>query len=390
MIPPNLRMAVKTCYKYLSTASHSAAQESSSSKYLAVMPREVNNSLKPKDGSIYLDMTFGCGGHTSALLASGKDIKVIALDRDPVAYERSIQLAHQTNYQVLPLLGKWSEAPQLLSKMGIQRGMLNGIIIDVGPSVLQEGDASRGFNAQKNGPLDMRMDGDRIEGMATAADVLNTLDSEQLSKIFRLYGEEKLGKKVASAIVDARFMMMSMKTTDQLKRIILSMMEESSGAQKLMTAIFRALRMFVNNELNELNYAIEKMREFLVLDPNITKLDRIQVKKWPPTEEEDEVNEEEENDKNALKSGVMSVITTCSTEDRIVKDHFLSSSIDDDSPYTQRLINELETPTAIDMSRVALKKWLPLQRHVIFPDQDEILSNPRSRPCKLRCAMRAY
>ena len=99
------------------------------SRYLPVFAKEINNSLKLKDGNIYLDLTFGSGGHTKHLLSSGKDIKVIAIDRDPVAYKKAIDLAKETSFQVLPMCCKFSEVPSVLKYMGIKHNQLHGQLI---------------------------------------------------------------------------------------------------------------------------------------------------------------------------------------------------------------------------------------------------------------------
>ena len=345
---------------------------------LPVLAREVSAALKPQDGHVFLDMTFGSGGHTRTLLGSRADIKVIAMDRDPVAYEKAVALARETDFRVLPLLARFSEAPDLLRQIGVRPGQLNGVILDVGASVDQLQDASRGFNASLEGPLDMRMDGTRFPGMATAADVINTLDTDALTKVLRSYGESKKARKIAQAIVDARFMMLSIKTTSQLVQLVTSIVssvdwgDRSPQPTTVCDNVFRALRLFVNNELNELNYAIEKMREFLVLDPKILKVPKV--------------------DKEFLEdisSGVLAVLCTNPMEDRIVKDHvMLRSHEDPDDPYTSKSVNYLESPTEKEMQRLMDRKWLPLEKFVLFPSEEEILTNPTGKATRLRCAMR--
>lgn len=344
------RLVVETTMSYQSTASTA----------LPVLAREVTSSLKPRDGDVFLDMTFGNGGHTEYLLSTKKNITVIALDRDPVSIDRAFGYAK--NNPVVPILGKFSDAPKLLKKLGIRKGSLRGVIIDVGPSIFQETDAKRGFTPFQDGNLDMRMD----DGPMTAADVLNTLDTDMLAKLLKTYGEERNAKKVAQAVVDARFMMMSLSSTHQFVQLLSSIVDASS-----ITKVFLALRRFVNNELNELSYALEKMREYLILDP---KTPSVIDRKFPIDE---------------LESGVMAVVTSERLEDTIVKDHFLASVLSNASPYTQKAINELETPTADEIKDILTKNWIPLEKYVLFPEEDEILTNPRSKSSKLRCALRA-
>lgn len=332
----------------------------SSATALPVLAREVTSSLKPRDGDVFLDMTFGNGGHTEFLLSSNKNITVVALDRDPAAIDKAFQYAKSN--PVVPLLGKFSDAPQLLEKLGVNKGTLKGIIIDVGPSAIQETDPRRGFDPLHEGNLDMRMD----DGPVTAADVLNTLDSDMLAKLLKTYGEERNAKKIAQSVVDARFMMMSITSTHQFVKLLSTIVDSSS-----VTKVFHALRRFVNNELNELNYALVTMREYLKLDPDT------------PSVIDRKLSIED------LDSGVMAVITSEKLEDQIVKDHFAASVSTSQSPYTQKSINLLETPTKEEMKDVLTKNWLPLEKYVLFPEEDEILTNPRSKSSKLRCALRA-
>lgn len=347
---------------------------------LPVLPREVASALRPRDGQLYLDMTFGAGGHTRTLLASKADIKVIALDRDPVAYEKAVQLAQETDFRVLPLLGRFSDAPELLKEIGVRKGQLSGIIMDIGPSVDQLEDANRGFNPNLEGPLDMRMDGQRLPGMATAADVINTLDTDSLTKVLKAYGENKYARKIAQSIVDARFMMLSIKTTTQLVQLVSSIvandvrLEVEGRPSAAATNVFRSLRMFVNNELNEIDYAIEKMRQFLVLDPKVRNVSKL----GSMTAEE-----------MGVSGGVMVVLCSNALEDRIVKDHvLLSYQQDDNDPYTQKGFNYLESPTDTEIRKQLERKWLPLEKFVLFPSEEEILTNPTGKTTRLRCAMR--
>jgi len=352
--------SLSSCFISLFRRSYSIIDNPS----LPVLAREVTSALKPKDGDVFLDMTFGSGGHTEYLLSSKKDVTVIAMDRDPAAIEKAFEMAK--GYPVVPILGKFSDSAKLMNKLGIRKGSLRGIIIDVGPSKLQEDDPKRGFTPfhEEDGPLDMRMD----DGPVTAADVLNTLDTEYLAKLIKTYGEERNAKKVAQAVVDARFMMMSISSTKQFCQLLSSIIETSS-----IVKVFHALRRFVNNELNELDYAIEKMRPYLILDPNTPS--NVQDKGFPLEQ---------------LDSGVMAVIANQTLEDRIVKDHFSSSVADGEmDPYSQKPINVLESPTTGDMNKVFKKNWIPLEKFVLFPQEDEVLANPRSKASKLRCALRA-
>ncbi|XP_053138817.1 12S rRNA N4-methylcytidine (m4C) methyltransferase isoform X4 [Hemicordylus capensis] len=172
--------------------------------HIPVMVKEVVNFLAPQQGQCILDMTFGAGGHTKALLQKAMDIKIYALDRDPMAYELAQQLSKYHPQQIQALLGQFSQAEVLLTSVGVQPGSLDGVLLDAGCSSMQLDTPERGFSLRKDGPLDMRMDGGRYPDMPTAADVVNALDQQALASILRTYGEEKHAKKIASAVVQAR------------------------------------------------------------------------------------------------------------------------------------------------------------------------------------------
>ncbi|XP_072873763.1 12S rRNA N(4)-cytidine methyltransferase METTL15 isoform X2 [Chlorocebus sabaeus] len=172
--------------------------------HIPVMVDEVVRCLSPQKGQIFLDMTFGSGGHTKAILQKESDIVLYALDRDPTAYALAEHLSELYPKQIRAMLGQFSQAEALLMKAGVQPGTFDGVLMDLGCSSMQLDTPERGFSLWKDGPLDMRMDGGRYPDMPTAADVVNALDQPALASILRTYGEEKHAKKIASAIVQAR------------------------------------------------------------------------------------------------------------------------------------------------------------------------------------------
>ncbi|XP_032139580.1 probable methyltransferase-like protein 15 isoform X2 [Sapajus apella] len=172
--------------------------------HIPVMVDEVVHCLSPQKGQIFLDMTFGSGGHTKAILQKESDIVLYALDRDPTAYVLAEHLSELYPKQIRAMLGRFSQAETLLMKAEVQPGTFDGVLMDLGCSSMQLDTSERGFSLRKDGPLDMRMDGDRYPDMPTAADVVNALDQQALASILRAYGEEKHAKKIASAIVQAR------------------------------------------------------------------------------------------------------------------------------------------------------------------------------------------
>ncbi|XP_037257450.1 12S rRNA N4-methylcytidine (m4C) methyltransferase isoform X5 [Falco rusticolus] len=132
--------------------------------HIPVMLEEVVNCLSPQPGQRFLDMTFGAGGHTTALLEKASGVTVYALDRDPTAYKIAQQLSELYPKQIQPLLGQFSQAEALLISSGVEPGTLDGVLLDAGCSSMQFDTPERGFSLQKDGPLDMRMDSDRSTG----------------------------------------------------------------------------------------------------------------------------------------------------------------------------------------------------------------------------------
>ena len=231
--------------------------------HVPVMAGEVLSMLEPKDNSKFLDLTFGAGGHTRQLLGSANHVTVYALDRDPLAYELAIELASKTsNGEVFPLLGKFSDLPNLLSEAE-QTNFFDGIIIDCGCSSMQFDIKDRGFSLSKNGPLDMRMDQNRLENQPSAADILAHIDETSLARVLKTYGEEKQAKKIARAIIEARYLFSSLKTTQELAQLVENACSDTTRTDKLnrpthvATKTFQALRILINDELNELDYAIK-------------------------------------------------------------------------------------------------------------------------------------
>lgn len=322
-----------------------------------VMPTEIIKAFNPQDNQIFIDMTFGAGEHSRHLLKAAS-IKLYCLDRDPYAHEKAIRLADEYGKRVTPLLGKFSEMQSLLTKQGVKPNSIDGILIDAGCSSMQMDSPERGFSLSKNGPLDMRMDGKRYPDQPTAADVLNTLDVPSLVKIFKVYGEEKRAMKIAQALFDARYMLRTINTTHELADLVQSVLGSEQRFDKLKrtshvaTKVFQALRIFVNDELNELNYGMEMAHKFL------------------------------------KPGGKIAVLTFHSLEDRIVKRHILG--IDIDEPVSQNLRQKFKNASKLhsmdEINDLYSKKWIPLHKNVITPSAEEVDSNPRSRSAKLRVA----
>ncbi|XP_077529065.1 12S rRNA N(4)-cytidine methyltransferase METTL15 isoform X2 [Haemaphysalis longicornis] len=342
----------------LSTEARPAEEYS----HTPVMLQEVIESLNIQDDQTILDLTFGAGGHTRCILEAARGVRVLALDRDPSAHGRAQEMAkHYPPGRLVPLLGRFSELGPLLAEQGLAEGSLDGALLDCGCSSAQMDDPRRGFGLARDGPLDMRMDAARFPDEPTAADVVNSLDYDSLVKVLKVYGEEKRAKKVAQAIVDSRFMMKSLRTTGELARVVEAALDDCAGPAEDMlgrpshpaTKTFMALRIAVNNELNELHWALGL------------------AQRW-------------------LRPGArLAVLSFHSLEDRIVKRHFQGVDVDEpvSKSIAQRHRNAAVWHSRDEMAAERRRLWRPLGP-LQLPSAAEVQRNPRSRSAKLRVAQK--
>ncbi|XP_074904310.1 12S rRNA N(4)-cytidine methyltransferase METTL15 [Buteo buteo] len=335
--------------------------------HIPVMLEEVVNCISPQPGQRFLDMTFGAGGHTTALLEKASDITIYALDRDPTAYKIAQQLSESYPKQIRALLGQFSQSEALLISSGVEPGTLDGVLLDAGCSSMQFDTPERGFSLQKDGPLDMRMDSDRYPDMPTAADVVNALDQQALASILRTYGEERHAKKIASAIVQARSIY-PITRTQQLASIVAGAFPASAlYARKdllqrpahVATKTFQGLRIFVNDELHELFIGLKTAEKFL------------------------------------KPGGRLVALSFHSLEDRIIK-RFLHG-IDMTEKYNlgsrQKIRQGLKNCSRKEDAQESPpgksnSKWILLQKKVLTPQAKDIQTNPRGRSAKLRAAIK--
>ncbi|XP_003781249.1 probable methyltransferase-like protein 15 [Otolemur garnettii] len=335
--------------------------------HIPVMVDEVVQCLAPQKGQIFLDMTFGSGGHARAILQKESDITLYALDRDPTAYAIAEQLSELYPKQIRALLGQFSQAEALLMKAGMQPGSFDGVLLDLGCSSMQLDTPERGFSLRKDGPLDMRMDGGRYPDMPTAADVVNALDQQALASILRTYGEEKHARKIASAIVQARSIY-PISRTQQLASIVAGAFPPSAiYARKdllqrpahIATKTFQALRIFVNNELNELNTGLKTAQKFL------------------------------------RPGGRLVALSFHSLEDRIVKRFLLGISLAErfNLSVRQKVIRKSksclghENKEGVSINKAPLM-WELIHKKVLTPENKDVQDNPRGRSAKLRAAIK--
>lgn len=237
--------------------SRSQSMSEASPTHIPVMLAEVIRALQPQDGGIYIDGTFGVGGYTRAILET-TNCKVYAVDRDPEAYARAQTMARDLSGRLIPVHGCFGSIAGLLAGMGVER--VNGFVLDIGVSSVQLSTAERGFSFQKDGPLDMRMS---KEGQS-AADVVNNTPEKELADIIFQYGEERASRQIAKKIVMARSIT-PIKTTLQLADIVHSVLASHPGLKTdTATKTFQALRIYVNDELGELERVLQAAERLLV------------------------------------------------------------------------------------------------------------------------------
>ncbi len=302
-------------------------------RHQPVMLDEVLDALAVRADGDYLDGTFGGGGYSDAILAAGPN-RLIALDRDPLAVARGHLLEKQQDRFTM-LEGRFGQMEQHLAEIDIDQ--LDGIVLDIGVSSQQIDDRERGFSFAADGPLDMRMEQDG----ESAADVVNEADEQTLAKIIYRYGEERASRRIARAIVDYRGQE-PITRTGELAGIVAKVLGRR-GKIDPATRTFQALRIYVNDELGELERALAAAETLL------------------------------------RPGGRLVVVAFHSLEDRIVK-QFLAAK----SGQTARPSRH-QPDRPVDQ---ALPCFRPLSKRPITPSAEEIKCNPRARSARLRAAER--
>ncbi|XP_033752103.1 probable methyltransferase-like protein 15 [Pecten maximus] len=331
-------------------------------QHVPVMAEMVMEHLQPKNEQLYIDMTFGGGGHTRNILSHAPKARVICVDRDPTAISIAQELAKSFSPgQILTCHSKFSLIHTLLPELGVTPGTVNGVLFDVGASSMQFDEGKRGFALSVDGPLDMRMDQSSNNKEPTAADIVNSFDEQELGFIIKRYSGEKSAMKIAHAIVEARSAFGRISRTQQLADIIASAFPEIlhygrkdklKRSSHVATQTFMALRIFVNNELNELNNGLEVANHYL------------------------------------RPGGRCVTLTFHSLEDRIVKRHFHDIDLDTKPNLSLRQMRYNQVSTA-EMKQILNKKWEPMSKRIVVPSPSECESNPRARSAKLRAAVKS-
>ena len=227
---------------------------SASPRHTPVLLNEVLAALSPKDGEVFVDGTFGAGGYSRALLESC-DCRVYGIDRDPRAIDAAEALRLRYGARLTLIPGRFGDMQALLAAVGVIA--VDGVALDIGVSSMQIDDPARGFSFRDDGPLDMRMSGAMGESQS-AADIVNHSDEETLADIIFTYGEERLSRAIARAIVAAR-KLAPISGTVALADIVRGAVRRRTGKTRSeetidpATRTFQALRIYVNDELGELD-----------------------------------------------------------------------------------------------------------------------------------------
>jgi len=213
-----------------------------------VLLREAVDALKIEGDGIYVDGTFGRGGHSREMLSRlGSDGRVIALDRDPEAVAAAAQLPDP---RLTVRQARFSELLEVLRALNVDH--VDGVLLDLGVSSPQLDEAQRGFSFRQDGPLDMRMD---PQSGQSAAEWLMQASGKEIGEVIKEYGEERFAKQVARAIVAARSQR-PLQRTRQLAEIVAKAIPTREPRQDPATRTFQALRIFLNQELEELEVTL--------------------------------------------------------------------------------------------------------------------------------------
>jgi 16S rRNA (cytosine1402-N4)-methyltransferase len=309
-----------------------AAMTAPDTRHISVLGSEAVEMLAPRAGGIYVDATFGAGGYSRMILATA-GTRVVAIDRDQTAIAGGFALVDGSDGRLTLVEDRFSNLAEVCVAQG--EPLVDGVVMDVGVSSMQIDQAERGFSFRFDGPLDMRMS----QQGPTAADVVAKASEADLANIIYIFGEERHSRAVARAVVAAR-KEAPIETTKQLVDIVAKVVWAKPGEIHPATRTFQALRIFVNEELDELHTALAAAER--VLKPG----------------------------------GRLSVVSFHSLEDRIVKNFMVERS---KTGGGSRHLPEV----AQSAPRFSLVNKRP-----ITAGEEELRANPRARSAKLRGAER--
>jgi 16S rRNA (cytosine1402-N4)-methyltransferase len=303
-----------------------------SAPHTSVLLDEVVEALGPTPGRVVVDATFGAGGYSRALLERGAD--VIAFDRDPTARRFAAPLEQTGRFRLIER--RFSELEEGLADAG--RTGCDGVAFDLGVSSMQLDEAERGFSFMRDGPLDMRMGANG----PSAADIVNTAEASDLSRIFWLYGEERQSRRIAAVIARRRVEVPFARTLDLAETVEKALGGRRGAPTHPATRVFQALRIAVNEELAELEAGLAAAERALI------------------------------------PGGRLAVVTFHSLEDRIVKG-FLTERAGKAPAGSRHLPPAARGP---DPTFELLFKTARAASEI------EIAANPRARSARLRAAIR--
>ncbi|WP_335919977.1 16S rRNA (cytosine(1402)-N(4))-methyltransferase RsmH [Shewanella algae] len=304
--------------------------------HLSVLLQETVDGLNIRPDGIYIDGTFGRGGHSRQILSRlGEQGRLIAIDRDPAAIEAAKQFADDPRFTIVH--GGFGQLADYVEQLGLV-GKIDGVLLDLGVSSPQLDDAERGFSFLRDGPLDMRMDNSQGE---TAAQWLARAEVEDMAWVFKTYGEEKNARHIARCIAADRDEKPFLRTKD-LAGLIERITKHKERNKHPATRVFQAIRIYINSELDQIDQALEGALQ--VLAPK----------------------------------GRLSIISFHSLEDRIVKRFIRRHSKGEEVPYGLPV-----TEAELNRSR----QLLPIGK-AMKPSDEEIAVNARARSSVLRIAER--
>ena len=306
-------------------------------KHTTVLLDEAVNGLNIRPDGIYIDGTFGRGGHSRLILSQlGPKGQLLAIDRDPQAIAAA-EAIDDPRFSIVH--GPFSELATYVEERGLS-GKIDGILLDLGVSSPQLDDAERGFSFMRDGPLDMRMDPTRGQ---SAAQWLQTADEADIAWVIKTYGEERFGKRIARAIVERNRELPPITRTKELAQIVSEAMPVKDKFKHPATRSFQAIRIWVNSELDEIEQALKGSLEVLAT------------------------------------GGRLSIISFHSLEDRIVKRFMRENS------------RGPQVPAGIPMTEAQLSKLGGRQLKALgklMPGEAEVAENARARSSVLRIAER--
>jgi len=217
------------------------------------MPEEVLHRLQPQADGIYLDGTIGGGGHAKLILDAAPGCRLIGLDRDPAALQKAAAVLAPYGDQVSLQQATFDQAGQVLQQLGID--LLDGMLLDLGVSSHQLDTPERGFSFRHDAPLDMRMNPQTGQ---TAADVVNGAEEEELARIFFTFGEERFSRRIARKIV-ARRSETPITRTVELAQLVRQAVPGGNRPGRIhpATRVFQALRIYVNDELEQVRNGVD-------------------------------------------------------------------------------------------------------------------------------------